>query len=67
VTLTRANIDALNALATDHETTALLRRGLPAWRFEQIVQAEYTAYLCTLCDHDCQCLALSFDEWRATL
>ena len=32
---------------------------------EAVLRVEYTAYLCTLCDHGCQCLALSFDEWKA--
>lgn len=30
---------------------------------ESILQAEYTAYLCMMSDHDCICVVLSFDDW----
>lgn len=32
---------------------------------EQVLHAEYRAYLCIMCAHDCQCIALSFDQWLA--
>lgn len=34
----------------------------PTW-FGRFLLDGYTAYLCVLCDHDCQCMALSFDDW----
>jgi len=30
---------------------------------EDILHAEYRAYLCMMSDHGCDCVALSFDGW----
>jgi hypothetical protein len=34
---------------------------------EDILYAEYRAYLCMMSTHGCECVALDFDHWLATL
>lgn len=34
---------------------------------EDILHAEYRAYLCMMSTHGCECVALDFDHWLATL
>jgi hypothetical protein len=53
-------------LAEDHKAALAEDRIFNQARAEQHAaerRREYTAYLCSMADHDCACLALGFDDW----
>lgn len=65
--LSPANIRSLNDLAADKPLMNALHDLVPDVVFDLLIWAEFVAYLCTMCDHACQCLALSFEDWKETV